>query len=87
MPAAPVPAEAIAVDLTSVSTRRATVSAKTIRAVGQYSRSLYAPMGSALVETVDTFGKSEIASTVDDEESVPIVDDTLETNWLLTFRR
>ena len=72
------PAEAIVVDLTS--SRRATVSAKTTGAVVQFSRSLYAPMGSALVETVDTVGKSEIASTVDDEESAPIVDDTMETN-------
>ena len=62
------PAEAIVVDL--ISTRRATVSAKTIGAVDQFSRSLYAPMGSALVETVDTVGKSELASTVGDEESV-----------------
>ena len=63
----------------SGATRRAYASV-TVRTVDQFSRSLVTDVGSALVRTVDTVGRSEIASTVDDDESIPIVDDTLETN-------
>ena len=37
-------------------------------------------MGSATVRTVDTAGRSEIASIVDDGEAASIVDDTVEDN-------
>ena len=61
-------------------TRRAYASVTTMRAVDRFSRSLVTDVGNAFVRTVGTVGRSEIASTVDDDESIPIVDDTLETN-------
>ena len=63
-----------------VGTRRAFTSVDTLGTIGRFSRSLDTDVGNALVRTVDTVARSEIASTIDEDESVPIVDDTMETN-------
>lgn len=46
----------------------------------RFSQPLHSDTGSALLEKINAVGRSEIASTVDGDEAVAIVDDALETN-------
>ena len=56
------------------------MSGNTLQQVERFSQSLHSDTGSALLETINAVGRSEIASTFDGDEAVAIVDDALETN-------
>ena len=66
------------VDLTV--TRRTFVSGDTFQQAKAFSRTLHGSTGSVLLGTINAVGRSEIASTADGDEAVPIVDEALETN-------
>ena len=65
---------------TVVANRRSFASANTRTAVDQFSRTLTPEVGSALVMTVDTTSKSEIASNVHDNLPAPAAENTVENN-------
>ena len=56
------------------------MSGDTLQQAKAFSRTLHGSTGSVLLETINAVGRSEIASTVDGDEAVPIVDEALETN-------
>ena len=66
--------------VTTVVANRSFASANTRTAVDQFSRTLTPEVGSALVMTVDTTSRSEIASNVHDNLPAPAAEDTVENH-------
>ena len=79
-PAGPPPPKQASEVIDLTVARRGTVSVDTYQQAKAFSGTLHVGTGSVILQAIHAVGQSEIASTVDGDETVPIADEALQNN-------